>query len=617
MRCPDCNIRNSVAASKCKSCGRKFARKPVSRRMKIGLAAAIIGVLTWGAASAIIPAMTDPEQSLQRIAKRAADGPKNAEDAKKISEEFDRAMQGYLSRIGQLPTAQLIAKLQKALPSNFFEVHVMDLPRGLRIVEVDTVLQARDYLIMKTGSGSKQFALSGLEVFDDARIINESAGPMLVVLGHTGGQPPHRPQVKVYGLLPDDITDETDKLLPAIRGEGAARFAKNGRDIMLDLSLLSLGQSEKLFARVSQHEDGTAHQHLEWKDAHYVSRYDYGTSPFTALYAVARCMRYPDLTATHSRFLGPAGEQLVRENKSPEAGDFEVKRLSASGDKITYKFTGSPGSFVVEVGKNGGLWSIASARSASPATAAEPANQAKTIAAAPVIERKPPEKQAEPAPKPVQAAADTRATKSVLPAARNAERTRKVEPVSKPEPARKPEPAKVTREGKQQGQQRTAVTEKSPVTAKPPEPVETAPVAIGGDRAEISRQISAGTVNLRSGPNTSAKPVAELSKGAQLEVLSRQGGWYRVRYQGKEGYVYGGLVDYKKPEAYTTATITKSKTVLDSQHKPVATPQTGDRLVILGGIENNKYKVQLSNGKIGYVDKDAVDVSIEAPPLVP
>src|SRR5262249_36993912 len=146
----------------------------------------------------------------------------------------------------------------------------------------------------------------------------------------------------------------------AIRGEGLARFAKNGRDIMLELSLLSLGQTEKLFAPGNQSEDGTAKQYLEWKDAHYVSRYDYGTSPFVALYAVARCMRYPELTRTHTRYLGAAGEQLVTENKSPEAGNFKVQRLSTGSDRITYGLVGNVGKFRIDVGKVGGLWSVIS-----------------------------------------------------------------------------------------------------------------------------------------------------------------------------------------------------------------------------------------------------------------
>jgi uncharacterized protein YgiM (DUF1202 family) len=126
-----------------------------------------------------------------------------------------------------------------------------------------------------------------------------------------------------------------------------------------------------------------------------------------------------------------------------------------------------------------------------------------------------------------------------------------------------------------------------------------------------------GKVKLRNGPGTDFKSVADLDPSTPLEVLGKKDSWYKVKAGSKEGYVYGGLLDYKKPDAYNTATIKKDKPVKDANNKAVATAKSGDRLVILGGLENNKYKVQLSNGKVGFVDKDALDVKVDAPQLVP
>jgi hypothetical protein len=573
----------------------------------------------WAGASAILPGLTDPEKNLARVAKQVAAGPAKPEDSKRLHEEFDRALRTYLARAGQQSNQVLAEKLRKLLPGNFFEIHVFDLPRALKVVEVDMNLQASDYLVMKSGSGTKVFPLSGIEVFDDARIINESAGPMLVMLGHSAGQPPHRPQVKVYALMPDDISDETDKLLPAIRGEGAARFAANGRDIVLDLSLVSLGQSERLFSTVGQADDSTAHQHLEWKDAHYLSRYDYGRGPFTALYAVARSMRYPDLLPSHRRYLGSAGEQLVRDNKSPEAGNFNVRRVSSSLDRITYSVAGTPVSFQTDVSKTGGIWTITSVRTSGSTQASSPgqANHsgarpraAGVPAAAPVLENS------------SKATSAGSAQGSTRPAgtAITEKTARPAEPVRKLSGAKAPEKPEVAR---QPESARSSADKKRQATASPPRATEPPPVpspsetAVSGEPAEISRRISARSVNLRSAPSTDARPLAEVGKGASVEIVGKHNGWYRVRYQGKEGYVFGGLVDYKKPDAYMTATITKVKPVTDSSRKPVSHSQVGDRVVIVGGIEDGKYKVKLPSGKIGYLDKDAVDVSIEAPPFVP
>src|SRR5262249_30453730 len=181
MRCPDCKERNSVAASKCKACGAKFKRKPIPPGIKLTAAVLALSIPIWVGVSLVVPGLTDPEQKLTRIAKQIAEGPKKPEDAKRLHEEFDHTVRSYLSRVGQQSNEVLAQRLNKIFPASAFEVHVFDLPRGLKVVEIDAHLQASDYLVMKSGSGTKVFSLAGVEVFDDARILNESAGPMLVL----------------------------------------------------------------------------------------------------------------------------------------------------------------------------------------------------------------------------------------------------------------------------------------------------------------------------------------------------------------------------------------------------------------------------------------------------
>jgi uncharacterized protein YgiM (DUF1202 family) len=138
-----------------------------------------------------------------------------------------------------------------------------------------------------------------------------------------------------------------------------------------------------------------------------------------------------------------------------------------------------------------------------------------------------------------------------------------------------------------------------------------------GDKASVLQAVSADAIKIRRGPNTEYRSVAEVPRGSQLKIIGKKNGWYKVSANGKTGFVYAGLIDYKKSDAYTTATVTKSKTVSDDNHHDVYKTRQGDRLVVLGGVKNDKYKVQLANGKTGYVDKDAVDVSVDTPQLVP
>ncbi len=616
MRCPDCNIRNSVAARVCPSCGHKFKRKPLPRRLIAGVALVVLVGAVWAAGAAIIPNLTDPKQRLAHLAKEVAAGPKSSADSKRMGDDFDQAVRAYLTKLGPLSTPDIVKKLQAVLPSSVYEVHSEELPRGLRLIEVDAVLQAADYLIMKGSSGSKVFRLPGMEVFDDARLINESAGPMLVVLGHSGGQPPHHPQVRAYALLPDAITDETEKLLPPIQGEGSARFVRNGRDIVLDISLLSLGQSEHLFAPVPQREDGTVHQVLEWKEAHYTSRYEYGSSPFTALYAVARCLRYPDLTSTHRQFLGSKGEELVRENKAADAGNFQVKRLGSTGDRISFLMIGNVGAFAVDVGKSNGVWSIVGTRNAPGEAARQGKGELQLAAQAPA--GKPAGEKPAPSNQPNQAQVVERTNdagdkKLALSTTHTGQAERSaLEHKALTTHDKSSQKSLQQHESGAQGSAEQVHQQKSERLQTDTHHTNKTEAAAGNGQVNV-----AGTVNIRIGPTTEAKPVASVSKTDSMVILGKHNGWYKVRCQGQEGYIFAGLVDYKKSDAYTTATVTKSHIVTDKHKRPLSKSAVGDRVVIIGGLENKRYKVQLANGKTGYVDADAVNVTVDEPQFVP
>jgi uncharacterized protein YgiM (DUF1202 family) len=134
---------------------------------------------------------------------------------------------------------------------------------------------------------------------------------------------------------------------------------------------------------------------------------------------------------------------------------------------------------------------------------------------------------------------------------------------------------------------------------------------------EPTQFVDADGVKVRSGPGTEYRNVTEVTRGSKLEVIGKQNGWYKVKVNNKEGFVYGGLVDSKKKDSYMTATVNQVESVKDSKHNHVAASKAGDKLVVLSGVEDGKYKVQLANGKIGFVNKDAIDVKVDAPSFVP
>jgi len=624
MRCPECSLRNSVAARSCTSCGHRFKKKHVAKELKIALAGVVGLGIIWAAGAAIIPQFTDPQQNLTRISKRMLAGPSNANEAKSMRKEFEQAVYAYLEKIGSSSSKELTNKLQKLLPSEAFEVHIVELPRGLRVVEVDTMLEANSFLVMKGDRQAKVFPLTGLEVFDDARLFNETAGPLLVLLGHSGGQGAHQPQVRAYALMPDTIADVTDKFIPKVAGEGFGRFAKNGRDIELELCVLSMGKVDNVFSKESKVETANARQSLQWKDARYVSVISYPPSPLVPMYAAAECLRNPELVSAYKAFLGPKGQELVNNYKSANAGNFALSKIAAGGGKITYKLLGPVGAFKVSVARNDDKWSIAS-YTVDKNTKAD-SNEEESIVDD-NDEQPNPIVKAEPAPVIVKAKNEP-APVIQKPVVQKpiAQKTVVQKPViQKPiveRPIVEKKSAKLAIEKKIQSKPLVAKQEprilpniKPTATLKASrEPVES---FTPGEAASISSNISASTVNIRMAPNTEGKPVAEVAKGASIEIVGKEGGWYKVRHNGKVGYVYGGLVDNKRPDAYTTATITKGTTAVESQKNARVKQQTGDRVIVLGGMKNDKYHVQFPNGKTGYVNKDALNVNIDTPQFVP
>ncbi len=206
MRCPECDVRNSVAARKCAECGKDLPRKRTSMPFIFG-GIAVIGLAGAGlmGIGAAITVKKDPQSDLASVAKRVAGGPKNPADAEKMKSDLDKAVKEYLRKAGAMSTPDLVAALQTALPSQIYEVHIVELPRGLKIVEIDTMLQASNYLVMKNETDTKVVNIPGLEVCDGAQVINDTAGPVLIAVGHTAGQGPRHPLVKVYALMPDAI----------------------------------------------------------------------------------------------------------------------------------------------------------------------------------------------------------------------------------------------------------------------------------------------------------------------------------------------------------------------------------------------------------------------------
>ena len=185
-------------------------------------------------------------------------------------------------------------------------------------------------------------------------------------------------------------------------------------------------------------------------------------------------------------------------------------------------------------------------------------------------------------------------------------------------PEKTAEPPRKVVEPPKKAEKPAQAKEKAPVKVAqkpaqvPERKTETAPASAAGKSVITSRGVT-----LRSGPGTGNKKLFNVGKGTPVKVIGKENGWYKVVVNGKQGYVWSGLVDYKKSDGYTTAVVRKTKPVQDSNRKVVSSTKPGEKVVVVGGLKNNRYKVRTASGKIGYVEKDAVDVAVEEPAFVP
>jgi len=609
MRCPNCNKRNSVAASKCSDCDYRFKRKPLPFQVKflLGFFAALL--LLWGVALALVPRLGDSQLVLIRTARSLAAGPKSQEDAAKMTGNFESVLQDFLKHFAGLSASELTKKLQADLPNSLFEVHIFDVLRTTKLVEVDNVLRVTDYLVWTKSGENRVLPVSGLEVFDNGTTITDGTKNYLVLLGHTASPTSHQPRIKIFLISSDEITDQTDKLLPVLNGEGTVNFGRNKQDILAPLSLLSIGQAQGLFSAKQREpapiEDETLNYTFKWQGGRYWLQANRGYGQLFALYGLARCLKDPSCSVNYPTLIAANAKKALSNLKQTSQNELSFVILPCNENssakkrgsgKVCYLLSSPTLSARADLERRSignHSWVVSALEINSPV---KPDKEEQ------IVLKNPSDIVPEPA---SEKTADTDAKKSLL---EKPDRVKAEDSAS--EPSVKPTTT-VNEESTADSAQVEADKEKTSSTTQA-DPAEYQ----SADSKTIVRN-SLGKISLRRGPGTTYGIVQELDKGTAIQVLGQEKSWYKVRANGSEGFVYAGLLDYKQPDACTVATIKQSKKLTDSSNRKLASLQVGDRLVILGGIKDNKYKVQLANGKVGYVEKDALDVAIDAPPLVP
>lgn len=620
MRCPECSTRNSVAALKCAQCGSRFKRRPLPIGLLAGIAGAVVLFVSIMGAVALVPGMFNPESNLQKIAKQVARGPKNARDAERMKAELEDAVKRYLEKHTELGAEELGAKLRAIFPSSVYEISAFELPRNIKLIEIDTLLQSSNYLISK----NHVFVLRGFEVFDAAKAFDDSTGPVLALVGHRNAQSGRHPQVRLLALLPDGFKARPEDSVPHFTGDGSAAFSANGKDIDLDLSLISRAVQEGLFDMQSLQTSGLKDENLKVKltfvDGKYKLSDTNGTSALAALRAAAFVLSDGSAKGRFQEFFSPqaagAIDRIGKLKTCPP--EFEVKRLGSGAVTTTTKIisagssnqdssdnrrrsrrhrrrhqsNNAPTVVTTTTKVSGFRYLLANSDDALEITLSQGKDR-------------------------FQVADIKRSSMRLASAATSASIDPGQEVPYEDKTSNLVDKLLDSPDPVLPASERLSATAVMPntsagVTTNQPEVSKVVEKQIVGEAAFIDA--TSPTVKVRKGPSTGYQPISEAAKGTQLEVIGKQDGWYKVRVNGKEGFIYGAFVNCKTADAYTTGTLTRSKSIKDANNHTISRAQNGDRLVVLTGSTNERYKVQLSDGRIGYIDKEAISLA-GAPPV--
>lgn len=116
--------------------------------------------------------------------------------------------------------------------------------------------------------------------------------------------------------------------------------------------------------------------------------------------------------------------------------------------------------------------------------------------------------------------------------------------------------------------------------------------------------VTARALNVRTGAGTQYKAVTSIKKHTIVNILSTENGWYNVELSnGKKGWVSKEYIYTNSSSTITATTTARSLKVRTSAgtKNPVITSIRKNTKVSILDSTNKWYKIQLSNGKVGWV----------------
>lgn len=134
--------------------------------------------------------------------------------------------------------------------------------------------------------------------------------------------------------------------------------------------------------------------------------------------------------------------------------------------------------------------------------------------------------------------------------------------------------------------------------------------------------VDASGLNIRQNPSTSSNVITTIYNQQRVVVEYQDGEWYKINYQGTEGYVHSdymyimeianGNYGNANPNCYAVNVRAKPTTV-----SSVLTTINSSDIVNIIGINSGWYKITTTNGITGYIRGDLLKITAAAGSFMP
>ena len=147
-----------------------------------------------------------------------------------------------------------------------------------------------------------------------------------------------------------------------------------------------------------------------------------------------------------------------------------------------------------------------------------------------------------------------------------------------------------------------------PTDGRDDTPVTRDPADSGSDTSTRPATLFSNFARLRAAPDVDAAEVTTLrSPGMDLEVLGpNTRGWYHVRADGFDGYLFGTFVDPPDAGLRIAETSGGDAVLLDASGRPTGTRNESGPKVLVTDTSGSLWPVLLADGSTAYVDPAAV-----------